>query len=63
MASCLCNYAWRVALLTLAFSAVSALAQDKPDSPQPKTPTDAEVKPAVDPKDKEANDEVPKRIF
>ncbi len=55
--------AWRVALFTLVFSVVCAFAQDKPDSPQPKTPTDAEVKAAGNLKDKEANDEVPKRIF
>jgi hypothetical protein len=55
--------AWRVALLTLVFVAVPALAQDKPDSPQPKVQADDGTKPAVDPQDKEANDEVPKRIF
>jgi hypothetical protein len=59
----LCNCVLRVALLTLVISVVSSPAQEKPDSPQPKIQTDAEVKPAVDLKDKEANDEVPKRIF
>ena len=54
---------WRVALLTLVFAAVSLLAQEKPDSPAPKVQADATVKPAADPLDKEANDEVPKRIF
>jgi hypothetical protein len=57
------NWAWRVTLFTLVFSVVSSFAQEKPDSPEPKIQTDAELKPAVDQKDKEANDEVPKRIF
>jgi hypothetical protein len=57
------KYVWRVILFTLVISVVSSSAQEKPDSPQPKIQTDAEVKPAVDQKDKEAKDEVPKRIF
>ena len=52
-----------MALFTLVFSVVSSFAQEKPESPEPKIQTDAEQKPAVDQKDKEANDEVPKRIF
>lgn len=55
--------AWRVALLTLVFASVSLLAQEKPDSPAPKIQADASLKPVVGPLDKEANDEVPKRIF
>jgi hypothetical protein len=54
------------ALLALAMSGLCAFAQEKPDSPQPKT-TDAEqsaLKPdRKDVRDKEAQDEVPKRIF
>jgi hypothetical protein len=59
----------RVALVTLFFFALPLFAQDqqdpqnKPDSPQPKVQTDSGTKPAPDPQDKEANDEVPKRIF
>ncbi|MGB7437331.1 MAG: hypothetical protein WBW49_18085 [Candidatus Acidiferrum sp.] len=37
-------------------------AEDKPDSPQPKDQADG-PNPVVNPQDKEANDEVPKRIF
>jgi hypothetical protein len=55
--------AWRVALLFLVISTVPSFAQEKPDSPQPKIQTDDGHKLAVDPQDKEANDEVPKRIF
>lgn len=53
----------RVALVTSVFLAIPVFAQDKPDSPQPKTQTDSGTNPAADPLDKEANDEVPKRIF
>ena len=60
---CLFHPFWRVALLTLVFAAVSLLAQEKPDSAAPKVQADATVKPAADPLDKEAHDEVPKRIF
>jgi hypothetical protein len=56
-------HAGRMMLVALVFLAIPAFAQDKPDSPQPKVPTDSGTKPAVDPQDKEANDEVPKRIF
>jgi hypothetical protein len=56
-------YTWRVALLSLVFVVVPSFAQEKPDSPQPKVQTDSREKPTVDPQDKEANDEVPKRIF
>lgn len=55
--------AWRVTLVALVFLAVPLLAQEKPDSPPPKVQTDAGEKPAVDPLEKEANDEVPTRIF
>lgn len=63
MALRLFHYVWRVAFFTLAFSAVSLFAQEKPDSPAPKIQTDAKTEPLIDQKDKEANDEVPKRIF
>jgi len=54
---------WRVTLFTLVFAAVSLFAQEKPVSPAPKIPTDAGIDPVIDQKDKDANDEVPKRIF
>jgi hypothetical protein len=57
------NCAWRLTLFVLVFTVVSSVAQEKPDSPEPKIPTDVSEKPAVDLRDKEANDEVPKRIF
>jgi len=67
MTSRVTSYIWRVAWLTLALAVVSLWAQDKPDSPGPKIQPDAPVllDPAVQPNplDKEANDEVPKRIF
>jgi hypothetical protein len=50
-------------LLTLVFLAAHSSAQEKPDSPQPKVQADGESTLAVDPQNKEANDEVPKRIF
>jgi len=67
MTSRVISYIWRVAWLTLALAVVSVWAQDKPDSPgakiQPDAPVllDSAVQP--NPLDKEANDEVPKRIF
>jgi hypothetical protein len=54
------RWGWVCALTALVFSGAASRAQEKPDSPQPKVETD---KPAVDAQDKEANDEVPKRIF
>jgi hypothetical protein len=55
---------WRAALIgALALAGVCALAQEKPDSPDPKVPPDKPVQPRTDNKDKDANDEVPKRIF
>jgi hypothetical protein len=69
MASRIVSCAWRVALVTLVLAAGCVFAQDKPDSPDPKVPPDpkSQPDPAVEPKsdqqDKEANDEVPKRIF
>ena len=67
MTSRVTSYIWRVAWLTLALAVVSLWAQDKPDSPGAKIQLDAPVllDPAVQPNplDKEANDEVPKRIF
>jgi hypothetical protein len=57
-------YTGAMVLFSLFFVAAPLLAQDqqKPDSPQPKVQPDPGTKP-VDPQDKEANDEVPKRIF
>jgi hypothetical protein len=51
-----------VALVLVVFPAF-AFAQDKPDTPAPKVQTDDAKKTSTDPQDKEANDEVPKRIF
>ena|SRR5271167_3886307 len=53
----------RAVFVALLFLAAPMFAQDKPDSPQPKVQADSGTKPAADPQDKEANDEVPKRIF
>jgi hypothetical protein len=63
MSLCVHRFRWAFALLALLFLGFPSLAQDKPDSPQPKVQTDSGDKPAVGPQDKEANDEVPKRIF
>jgi hypothetical protein len=55
-------------LFAVLFLTIPVLAQDtqtqqqKPDSPQPKIQPDSTTKPS-DSQDKEANDEVPKRIF
>jgi hypothetical protein len=60
------------ALCALALSGVSLFAQEKPDSPEPKvlassqdtaSPTASQTAPQPDRKDREAKDEVPKRIF
>jgi hypothetical protein len=59
----------RLLLLMLALVVVASLAQEtpggKPDSPQPKVQSDSSksATPSANPQDKEANDEVPKRIF
>jgi len=55
----------RLLLLMLALVVVCSWGQEKPDSPQPKVQTDNDKTNAqvADPQDKEANDEVPKRIF
>src|SRR5271166_2280864 len=55
--------ALRTLSVALVFLALPLFAQEKPDSPRPKVQTDAGENPAVDPLEKEANDEVPKRIF
>ncbi len=52
----------RIALVFLALSGVCLRAQEKPDCPAPKTAETPQPAQA-DAKDKEANDEVPKRIF
>jgi hypothetical protein len=54
---------WTLAVISLLFLAFRSPGQEKPDTPQPKVQTDNGDKPAVDPQGKEANDEVPKRIF
>ena len=69
MASRLLSCVWRLAFLTLVLAAVCVFAQDKfnvPDpktQPDPKSQPDPPSEPKPDQKDKEANDEVPKRIF
>jgi hypothetical protein len=63
MASRVNYYVRRVALLTLFLASVSAFAQEKPDSPDPKVQPDPQVQPSTSSQDKEARDEVPKRIF
>jgi len=45
MASRVIRYAWRVLILTLALTAASGFAQDKPDSPDPKVQPDSTVQP------------------
>src|SRR5271166_6912460 len=55
--------ALRTLSVALVFLALPLFAQEKPDSPRPKVQTDAGENPAVDLLEKEANDEVPKRIF
>jgi len=61
------RYSWRVAWLALVLAVVCAVGQDKPDSPKPKVqPDDSSqdgANPVVNPQDRDANDEVPKRIF
>jgi len=54
---------WRVYFLGVVFlAAFPLLGQEKPDSPTPKLQGEGETKPG-DVQDKEAKDEVPKRIF
>lgn len=54
----------QLALLSILFGATSVCAQDKPDSPAPKAQLDDPPgQPLVNPNDRDANDEVPKRIF
>jgi hypothetical protein len=50
-------------MFALAFSVVCLSAQEMPESPEAGTPTAAAPKDLVDRKDRDANDEVPKRIF
>ena len=56
---------WWMALLSLAMLGRCGCAQEKPDSPEPKTTQTAQSpsKTGTKDKDQEANDEVPKRIF
>jgi len=58
----LVRFGWLL-LAALVFPGVPLHAQDKPDSPPPKIQPDTPVKIAIGINDKEANDEVPKRIF
>jgi hypothetical protein len=65
--------AWGIVWLVLALMGAPLMAQEKADTPQPQSqPSDQQQKkqeekqkeaPVVDPHDREANDEVPKRIF
>src|SRR5271169_3094001 len=55
--------AWRLLVLLLAVSGACLSAQEKPASPQPQTTETAPNPAKTELKDKEANDEVPKRIF
>lgn len=63
--------AWGVALLLSLLAVTASPAQERPDTPQPQSAASEQQKqeekerekPVVDPHDKEANDEVPKRIF
>jgi hypothetical protein len=65
MTSRVIRFVRRLGFLSLVLAVVSLFAQDKPDSPAPKVQPDgaAKIAPQTDAKDKEANDEVPKRIF
>jgi hypothetical protein len=58
-------FGWWMALLSLAMLGRCGCAQEKPDSPEPKTTQTAQSPSKTETKDKdqEANDEVPKRIF
>jgi hypothetical protein len=57
------NCAACLAFLTLCCMGVPAGAQEKPDSPEPKLAADQPIQPKADPQDRDANDDVPKRIF
>ena len=57
------NCAVRLVFLMLLCLAVSVRGQEKPDNPGPKFVADQPMQPKVEPQDKDANDEVPKRIF
>jgi hypothetical protein len=57
------NCAAGLAFLALLCLAVSVRAQEKPDNPEPKVVADRPIQPDTDPRDRDANDEVPKRIF
>lgn len=59
----LCINTWRLGLIAVVLLALPAFAQEKPESPVPKVQTDGGQSTVVDPQDREANDEVPKRIF
>jgi hypothetical protein len=72
MVCCRVHFFFGAALCVLALSGVSLFGQEKPDSPEPKVPASSQdaaspqasqTAAQVDRKDREANDEVPKRIF
>jgi hypothetical protein len=72
MVCCRVHFFIGAALCALALSGVSLFGQEKPDSPEPKvlassqdtaSPTASQTAPQPDRKDREAKDEVPKRIF
>jgi len=72
MAGCRVHFFFGAALCALALSGVSLFGQEKPDSPEPKvpasstdtaSPTASQPPTQIDKKDREARDEVPKRIF
>jgi len=72
MVCCRVHFSFGAALCALALAGVSLFGQEKPDSPEPKVPassqdaassTASQTPAQVDQKDREAKDEVPKRIF
>ncbi len=72
MVCCRVHFFFGAALCALALSGVSLFGQEKPDSPEPKVPVSSQdtassstsqTPTQTDKKDREARDEVPKRIF
>jgi len=63
MKKCSINCAASLAFVALLCLAGSVRAQEMPDNPGPKVVADQPIQPKVDPQDRDANDEVPKRIF
>lgn len=50
-------------MIAMLLAAIPVFTQEKPDSPEPKVQADDTQKPVTDSLEKDANDEVPKRIF